>query len=203
MTATSLSGPWPCGTAAASRPAGGLSDWSLGREVALAAGPDAPKALQWLLRRNCSVTPRQLAAAYGLLCAMSLSVALFFVFMGASMVLAFAGIELLLVGIALLVCARHAGDRETLTLVGGSLSVEQAYGSRLERATFAAHWLTVEPLAGQNSLVVLAGEGRSLRVGRHLRPELRGHLARELRWALRQAVEGRVPAWAAAQPLAI
>jgi uncharacterized membrane protein len=202
MTATSIDAPWPRENVAAPRRAGGLSDWSLGREVALSAGPDAPKALQWLLRRNCSVTPRQLATAYALLCTLSLGVALFFVLMGAPMVLAFAGIELLFVGAALLVCARHAGDRETLTLVGGSLLVEQAYGPRLERATLAAHWLTVEPLAGQNSLVVLAGEGRSLRVGRHLRPELRGLLARELRWALRQSVEGRTPAWGATQPQA-
>jgi uncharacterized membrane protein len=115
------------------------------------------------------------------------------------MVLAFAGVELLLVGLALLLCARHAGDRETLTLVGGSLWVEQAYGPRLERANFAAQWLTVEPLAGQNSLVVLAGQGRTLRIGRHLRPELRGHLARELRWALRQAVVDPAPAWAGPQ----
>ncbi len=186
MTATSISGPWPHGAASAWRRAGGPVDWRLGREVALAAGPDSPKAMQWLLRRNCSVTPRQLGAAYALLCGLSLSVALFFVVMGAPMVLAFAGVELLLVGLALLVCARHAGDRETLTLIGGSLCVEQAFGARLQRANFEARWLTVEPLAGQNSLVVLAGQGRSLRIGRHLRPDLRGDLARELRWALRQ-----------------
>ncbi len=189
MTATSISGPWPYGDAAALRrnhEPMGASEWRLGREVALSAGPDSPKALQWLLRRNCSVTPRQLGLAYALLCGLSLSVALFFVLMGAPMVLAFAGVELLCVGLALLVCARHASDRETLTLIGGSLCVEQAYGPCVQRASFEAHWLTVEPLAGQNSLVVLAGQGRSVRVGRHLRPDLRGDLARELRWALRQ-----------------
>jgi uncharacterized membrane protein len=57
------------------------------------------------------------------------------------------------------------------------------------RAEFVADWLTVEPAAGQNSLVQLAGQGQLVRVGRHLRPELRTTLARELRQALR-----RVPA---------
>jgi uncharacterized membrane protein len=35
--------------------------------------------------------------------------------------------------------------------------------------------------------VELSGEGRSVRVGRHLRPEWRDELAQELRRALRQS----------------
>jgi uncharacterized membrane protein len=45
----------------------------------------------------------------------------------------------------------------------------------------------VEPSAGEGSLVELSGEGRSVRVGRHLRPEWRDELAQELRRALRQS----------------
>ena len=83
-------------------------------------------------------------------------------------------------------------DRETLTLVGRSLQVEQRIGSRVSRADFAADWLSVEPAAGQGSLVELSGrelggQGQRLRVGRFLRPELRSAFARELRQALRRA----------------
>jgi uncharacterized membrane protein len=93
----------------------------------------------------------------------------------------------MLLGAAMLLFARHAGDRETLTLVGRSLLVERAVGPRVERAAFNADWLTVEPAAGQNSLVELAGQGHMIRVGRFLRPELRADFARELRRALRPA----------------
>jgi uncharacterized membrane protein len=117
----------------------------------------------------------------------SLVIAAGFFAQGATLVLAFAGLELLAVGAALLVFARHAADRETLTLVGRALHVEQCNGSRIDHTDFAADWLTVEPAAGQGSLVELSGRGQSVRVGRYLRPELRGAFARELRLALRRA----------------
>jgi len=97
------------------------------------------------------------------------------------------------VGTALLIFARHVGDRETLTLCGRSLTVEQCIGSRVARTDFTVEWLTVEPSAGQGSLLQLTGEGRSVRVGRFLRPEMRPVLARELRRALRRAPAGPAP----------
>jgi uncharacterized membrane protein len=56
----------------------------------------------------------------------------------------------------------------------------------LDRAAFRAEWVRVEPVHGKDSLVEISGQGRRLRVGRHLRPELRATLARELRQALRR-----------------
>lgn len=176
MDAAFAPNPWP---APAPRPRAG--GWRFGRELETSGG------LQWKLTRNCSLTPRQMLASYLILCAVSLSIGVGFALSGAPYVLGFAGLELLIVGVALLVFARHAGDRETLTLMGHTLYVEHTLGTRVERAEFAAEWLTVEPSAGQNSLVQLAGQGRVVRVGRYLRPELRADFARELRLALRQA----------------
>ncbi len=161
--------------------------WLFGREVLIGEGASATRAVQWRLLRNCSITPRQLGVVYASLCLVSLVIAGGFFSQGATLVLAFAGLELLAVGAALLVFARHAADHETLTLVGRSLQVEQCSGSRVERTEFAADWLTIEPAAGQGSLVKLSGRGQSVRVGRFLRPELRGAFARELRLALRRA----------------
>lgn len=164
--------------------------WLFGREVVLDGIAGGPRALQWLFKRNCSLTPAQMGSVYLCLCCASLLVAVFFFMQGATYVLAFAGVEMLAVGLALLIYARHAGDRETLTLFQGCLQVEQCLGSRVERAEFAAEWLRVEPAAGQGSLVELSGRGQSMRIGRFLRPELRAPLAREIRQATQQAAHG-------------
>ena len=144
-------------------------------------------SLQWSLRRNCSLTPQQLGSAFLFLCTVSLLIAAVFFWQGAPYVAVFAGLELVAVGLAMLVFARHAGDRETLTLVGGSLFIEQCVGPRRHQAQLSTEWLRVEPAAGQGSLVQISGSGHTLRVGRHLRPELRGAFAQELRQALRQS----------------
>ena len=146
--------------------------------------------IEWLLKRNCSVPPQQLGSVYASLCALSLLIAGFFFWQGAPFVAAFAAIELAAVGAAMLVFAHHAGDRETLTLVGRSLHVERWIGKRVERTELAADWLTVEPAAGQGSLVQLCSRGPRVQVGRFLRPELRDAFAQELRRTLRQLPAG-------------
>ena len=70
-------------------------------------------SMHWLLRRNCSMTPAQLVVFYLTLSAWSLAIAGAFWWRGATLVMPFAGIEILAVGAALLVYARHAGDRAT------------------------------------------------------------------------------------------
>jgi uncharacterized membrane protein len=155
--------------------------WRFAREEVLGG----VGVLQWQLFRNCSIAPRQLAAVYAALCAVSLFIAGFFYVQGAPFVLAFAGLEMLGVGLAFLLFARHAADRETLTLVGRSLQVEQCFGSRTQRTEFSAHGLSVEPAVAQGSLVALSGRGQRVQVGRFVRPELRAELAGELRRALR------------------
>jgi uncharacterized membrane protein len=142
--------------------------------------------LQWVLKRNCSFTPAQLFGAYLMLCAVSMAIALGFTWHGAAPVLAFAAVELLLVGAALLVYSRHAADQERITLADGALSVEHRHGPQTERCQFRAAWVRVEPRHGEGSLVELSGDGRKSFVGRYLRPEMRTPLAQELRAALRE-----------------
>lgn len=179
MTSTFVSSHWP--TAPRKAPV-------FGRRVQ-AAETGEGHGTEWLLKRNCSITPQQLATVYASLCGVSCLIAGFFFWQGAPFVAAFAGLELLAVGAAMLVFARHAGDRETLTLMGRSLHVERRIGNRVERTDLAADWLTVEPAAGQGSLVQLRGRGARVQVGRFLRPELRSAFAHELRETLQQTLQ--------------
>ena len=184
MSATFVPSHWPL----APRP-----PRVLGRRLTTVGPAGTVDAMQWLLQRNWSITPQQLASVYASLCALSAVIAGFFLWHGASYVAVFAGLELTAVGLAMLVLARHAGDKETLTLVGSSLLVELCNGNRVERTHLAADWLRVEPAAGQGSLIQLSERGRTVRVGRCLRPDLRGAFAHELRQALRQAPERPEP----------
>jgi len=144
-------------------------------------------SVEWKLKRNCSMAPRQLLVWFSSLCALSLAVASYFWWMGARLVMPFAWLELVALGAAMLVYARHAVDNESIELRGDRLTVEHASGSRVEHVEFQPRWVRVEPPEGDGSLVELSGQGRRVAVGRYVRPELRRQLADELRMALRRS----------------
>lgn len=139
----------------------------------------------WLLRRNCSVTPLQLVWTYVSLCVVSLAIGSFFWFQGATLVMPFASLELIAVGFAFVVYARHSTDGERISLKGNQLVVEVECAGRLERTEFQRGWVRVEPRVDDSSLIELSERGRTIRVGRYIRPELRPQLAKEIRSALR------------------
>lgn len=139
----------------------------------------------WLLRRNCSVTPLQLVWTYVSLCVVSLAIGSFFWFQGATLVMPFASLELIAVGFAFVVYARHSTDGERISLKDNQLVVEVECAGRLERTEFQRGWVRVEPRVDDSSLIELSERGRTIRVGRYIRPELRPQLAKEIRSALR------------------
>jgi uncharacterized membrane protein len=176
MTATTAHRPWPAPHAP------GLP-WRFASVLDTPSG----KALQWVLKRNCSLSPRQALAAYLALSTVSLLIALLAWGRGATLVLPFAGLEVLGLGAALLVYAAHATDRETLTLQHGWLQVEHRCGRRLDQTAFRAQQVRIEPSGADDTLLELSGQGRRASVGRYLQPHWRPALAAELRAALRRA----------------
>ncbi|RYF81193.1 MAG: DUF2244 domain-containing protein [Comamonadaceae bacterium] len=143
--------------------------------------------VHWFLKRNCSITPSQLGWIYASLCAVSLGIGTAFWFQGAHLVLPLAWLELLAVGVAFLFYARHATDGERIALQEGRLIVELETAGTVERAEFLPHLVRVEPRDSDRSLIEVSDRGRSVQVGRYVRPELRAALAREIRMALRSA----------------
>ena len=144
------------------------------------------QAIVWFLRRNCSVTPAQLGWFYASLCVVSMAIAGVFWLHGATLILPFAWLELGAVGLAFLVYSRHAADGERISLQGRRLVVELESAGHLQRTEFDGDWVRVEPRTGDRSLIEVSGRGRSVSVGRFVRPELRPLLAQELRSALRE-----------------
>lgn len=146
---------------------------------------ETPTGLHWRLKRNCSVTPLQLLWVFGVLCGVSLGIAGFFWSVGATLVLPFALLEVLALGTALLVYARHATDAECVSLVAGGLVVELETAGRRERIEFQSEWVRVASGVHRRALIEVSGRGRTVAIGRHVRPECRAEVAHEIRQALR------------------
>jgi uncharacterized membrane protein len=148
---------------------------------------------EWTLQRNCSLTPRQAARAYAVLCTLSLGVALAFLFLhGIWIVLAFSLLELACVGLALLLYARHALDRERIALSEGCLLVECVQADVHSHAQLDPLWTRVLPptelpaASPRRALITLESRGVRVEVGRFVNEAKRRQVARELRQALRQ-----------------
>mgnify|MGYP000325955707 CR=1 FL=1 len=123
------------------------------------------------------MAPQQLFGLFGGLCVLSMSIAGFFWAQGAKLVMPFAWLEMVAVGVALLIYARHAADEELIALSRGSLMVRHTSGNSIETVEFVPEWVIVEPVTGGKSLIELSGQGQRIEVGRFVRPELRQQFA--------------------------
>lgn len=141
---------------------------------------------EWTLRRNCSLSPRQVARAYAVLCLGSLAVAVGFLLHGVWLVLAFSLLELALVGLALLVHARHATDHERIALSESGLLVTRVQAEKRELTRLDPLWTrVVVPDDRRRTLIQLESRGVKVEIGRFVDASRRRQVARELRQALR------------------
>lgn len=98
---------------------------------------------EWLLKRNCSLTPRQAMLAFGSLCALTLLIGAGFALIGAWPMFGFAWLDVLCIALALRHYSRHALDCETVRLVDGSLLIERVEAGVVERIRLDPRWTRV------------------------------------------------------------
>ncbi len=151
----------------------------------------------WLIKRNCSAPPRQLALVFGSLVAVSFVFGLGFAAFGLWMVLPFVGLELVAVAIAFLCYGRHAADFERIAVGPDALTVEQGDGVRTHRWKLdprVAH-IDVESRGkrwGRRVRVYLTTPELKLELGRYLLDQRRMQLGRELSGPLMRARAGNL-----------
>jgi uncharacterized membrane protein len=138
----------------------------------------------WVLKRNCSISPRQLAMAFAVLCMLSLTVAIFFTLHGAWYVLWFSVIELSAVGWAFFRFARHATDREHIALIDECLVVELIQMEQTRQFKLDKRRIRIELPVSRGALIGLEANGTRVEVGRFLTEWRRREFAHELRCAL-------------------
>jgi len=145
-----------------------------------------PVLKDWTMKRNCSVSPRQYVIFFASLALVSLAIAVLLLFNGAWLVLPFTGVELVVVGGAFAIHARHAVDYERIRLYPNRLVIEQVSADRLTQFEFNPRWVRVEPGASPRDPVRLVSRGQAVAVGLHLAQDRRTQFARELRtWLAR------------------
>jgi uncharacterized membrane protein len=127
------------------------------------------------LKRNCSISPAGLAGVFAALAFVVVAIGAGFAAAGAWLVLPFAGLEVLLLGAAFMLYARHAADYERIEVDSGRITVEVADGSRITRYEMHAARLLM-----QDGHLVLRGAEEELEIGRYLGAEARTELAAEL-----------------------
>src|SRR4029450_13793573 len=143
----------------------------------------------WLIKRNCSASPRQLAWVFASLGTVSFSFGATFAALGYWMVFPFVGVEVAAIGAAFLYLARHAADCERIEIDDLAIVIERREGERRSEFRFDAPWARVEvserkaDLGGRVRGEVVSRRQR-VEVGRYLVDTRRVVLARELKMAL-------------------
>jgi uncharacterized membrane protein len=139
-------------------------------------------------RRNNSLSSAGRTIVLGSLVLLSFAISLAFAYLGAWLVLPFAGVEMAVLVLAFRYVERHAGDFESIEIKGERVLVEKWETGRVSRFEFNRHWAQVVlHRAGPVSRPTLAlrSHGREVQFGEHLTEEQRVAVARTLRDQLR------------------
>ncbi|MDP3621391.1 MAG: DUF2244 domain-containing protein [Polynucleobacter sp.] len=98
----------------------------------------------WLMKRNCSFSPKQVGYFYASIVAFSLMVAGYFWLFGVWMILIFTCIEITALTIALYIYSRHALDYEKITIDGKRLQIEKSWGGKVDTLEFNTAWARID-----------------------------------------------------------
>lgn len=149
----------------------------------------AGSALRILIRPNRSLSTRAMCVLLAAVTALVLTIGIGFAMAGAWLVLPFAGLEIAVVGAALLYLHRHADDGELLVIDDDRVWVIRCQGGKDEQHDFQRYWAKVR-LAGADggwypSRLLIGSHGRFVEIGAAMNEEERRALAAHLRQALR------------------
>jgi len=146
--------------------------------------------MQWVFRKNCSLTPRQLLLWYLSLCVITLVIAGGFWLAGYWIVLPFAGLELGLVALAFAVYARHAADYEMVQLNRYQLKITRASGPNVVETVLSPQWVRLDYDGKYKTPLVVVHQGEKIKFGRYIAERDKPSMHKELRAALVKAACG-------------
>jgi uncharacterized membrane protein len=147
----------------------------------------ASQSSKWIFRRNCSLSPKQLLQWYLSLCVITLVIATGFLLAGFWLVLPFAGLELLLVGTAFVIYARHAADYEMIELQPNQLTLVMVDGTKLTQLEWSPQWAKLSYNGKYKAPLLFSHRGQQVKIGKFIAEKDKSALHRELKAALARA----------------
>ena len=115
---------------------------------------------------------------------LSLGIASIFAFQGLWLILPFAGLVILALGLGLYVCCLHCGDREVITIDETKLFMQIGRTKPKQQWQFDRAWLKLElkksPYYGHPSKLLIRSKGVELEIGSSLLNKERKKLAESL-----------------------
>jgi uncharacterized membrane protein len=112
-------------------------------------------------------------------------IATYFLLHGVWMILIFTVIELTVLGIALIIYARHALDYESIAIDGTSLRVEKNIGGKLECHEFNTRWMTLKQEEDGKRLIRVEERDKELPIGLFVPLDARPQFYKDLRQQIR------------------
>ena len=142
-----------------------------------------------MIRPNQSLSWRGAVRIYAAIATCCLGIGVLFAFYGYWPVLPFAGLEVLLLGIAFYRCLLRSQLREVITVSAEVVSVEKGRHQPQEHWECPRVWARVAlqqaPIAWYPRRLTVAFQGRQVEIGQFLNEEERGVLAEELQQMIR------------------
>ena len=143
----------------------------------------------FIVMPNKAMPWRQLVGIYCVIALFSLTVALGFFFQGLTLILPFAGMELIALAIVLYVSAWRGGIREVIDIADDKVRVEIGRTAPVEKHLFDRAWVQVilerSRINWYPSRLLLRSHGQQVEVGRFLNEQERQGLAEELLKAIK------------------
>ncbi len=138
---------------------------------------------EFYLKRNCSISPVQLAAIFLLLGIISIGIGAVFYSLGATLILPFSFVEVFALVIAYFYNALHANDYERLRIDRKNVYFDSKYGRTYREENFLKSLTRIMPSDSSNLINISQGK-RSIYFGKNIHSRLRPSLAIDIRRAL-------------------
>ena len=121
---------------------------------------------EWVLKKNCTLSPKQFGSAIFFVGGLSLGIATIWAFKGVWLVLPFAFAECLALLVAFFVYSRHATDFERVILTNNEICLESEIGGILNSIKISRSWVKARFERNEaNGLVLLNSGDTELKIG--------------------------------------
>ena len=144
--------------------------------------------MQFIVRRNQSLSWRGNKLFIYFMAVISFGIAGMFAFQGLWLILPFAGLEILVLTVALYTCSLRCRDQEVVTVEENLVIVEKGRQKPLEAWKFERAWINLElvksPFQSHPSKLIIRSKGKETEIGKCLTNDERRSLSDSLAKAL-------------------